>query len=69
MCMLWVCGCAGVLCMAQPWPSIARTVHADHQRYLNVYMTQFPGYTLPSFDCEFSLNSSNHFFNFVNLDE
>eukprot|EP00003_Mantamonas_plastica_P021542 TRINITY_DN3501_c0_g1_i1.p2 TRINITY_DN3501_c0_g1~~TRINITY_DN3501_c0_g1_i1.p2 ORF type:complete len:191 (-),score=69.25 TRINITY_DN3501_c0_g1_i1:23-595(-) len=30
--------------MARPWPSIARTVFGDHQRYLDVYMRPYPGY-------------------------
>jgi len=37
----------GVLCIKRPWPSIARTVYGDHDRYLNVYMRPYPGtYTL-----------------------
>jgi len=34
----------GVLCLKNPWPAIARTVHGDHDRYLNVYMKPYPGY-------------------------
>jgi len=37
-------GVSGVLVMAQPWPSMARTVFGDHQRYLTTYMKQYPGY-------------------------
>lgn len=37
-------GVSGVLVMAQPWPSMARTVYGDHQRYLTTYMSQYPGY-------------------------
>ena len=33
----------GVLCIKRPWPSIARTVYGDHDRYLNVYMRPYPG--------------------------
>jgi hypothetical protein len=33
----------GVLCIAQPWPSIARTVYKDHARYLETYMKPYPG--------------------------
>lgn len=33
----------GMLCMRNPWPSIARTVYGDHERYLKVYMTAYPG--------------------------
>lgn len=34
----------GVLAISQPWPSIARTVYNDHQRYLRTYMEPYPGY-------------------------
>lgn len=34
----------GVLCIRKPWPSIARTVYGDHQRYLTVYMKPYPGF-------------------------
>ena len=34
---------AGLLCIAHPWPGMARTVYGDHDRYLNVYMRPFPG--------------------------
>jgi len=37
-------GVTGVLVMAQPWPSMARTVYGDHERYLTTYMKQYPGY-------------------------
>jgi acetyl-CoA synthetase len=33
----------GRLCITHPWPSIARTVYGDHKRYLDVYMSSFPG--------------------------
>lgn len=33
----------GVLCIKKPWPSIARTVYGDHERYLNVYMKPYAG--------------------------
>jgi acetyl-CoA synthetase len=35
---------SGVLVLAQSWPSIARTVYRDHNRYLTTYMNQYPGY-------------------------
>lgn len=35
---------AGVLCMKTPWPSIARTVYGDHERYLATYMKYKEGY-------------------------
>lgn len=33
----------GNLCIEYPWPSIARTIWGDHQRYIDTYFTQFPG--------------------------
>lgn len=34
---------AGVLCLQQPWPGIARTIYGDHDRYLATYMRPFAG--------------------------
>lgn len=34
----------GVLCVKRPWPSIARSIYGDHDRYLNVYTRPYPGY-------------------------
>ncbi|KAJ2923712.1 hypothetical protein H1R20_g13377, partial [Candolleomyces eurysporus] len=34
----------GVLCLKTPWPSIARTIYQDHNRYLDTYMRPYPGY-------------------------
>jgi acetyl-CoA synthetase len=33
----------GHLCISRPWPSLARTIYADHQRYLETYLTAHPG--------------------------
>lgn len=33
----------GVLCIKRPWPSMARTVYGDHDRFLNVYTRPYPG--------------------------
>jgi acetyl-CoA synthetase len=33
----------GVLAVRNPWPSIARTVFQDHERYLATYMKPYPG--------------------------
>ena len=33
----------GRLCLAQPWPGIARTVWGDHPRYVATYFSEFPG--------------------------
>ena len=32
-----------MLCVAQPWPGIARTVYADHGRYLDTYLKPYGG--------------------------
>jgi len=34
---------SGVLCITKPWPGMVRTVYGDHTRFLNTYMTAFPG--------------------------
>ncbi|KAL1925145.1 uncharacterized protein VTP21DRAFT_28 [Calcarisporiella thermophila] len=34
----------GVLCIRRPWPSMARTVYNDHERYLKTYLHVYPGY-------------------------
>jgi len=34
----------GVLVAKKPWPSLARTVYRDHQRYLDTYMRPYKGY-------------------------
>jgi acetyl-CoA synthetase len=41
----------GVLCIKKPWPSIARTVYGDHDRYLSVYMRPYPGYYFTGDGC------------------
>ena len=37
----------GVLAIKQPWPSIARTIYGDHERYRQVYFSAYPGYYYP----------------------
>lgn len=34
---------SGNLCIKFPWPSIARTIYGDHQRYKETYFTAYPG--------------------------
>ncbi|ORX82408.1 acetyl-coenzyme a synthetase [Basidiobolus meristosporus CBS 931.73] len=34
----------GVLAVRNPWPSMARTIYNDHQRYLNTYTRAYEGY-------------------------
>ena len=36
-------GVEGVLCVAQPWPGIARTIYGDHARYLETYLKPYGG--------------------------
>ncbi|WP_455376935.1 acetate--CoA ligase [Petrachloros mirabilis] len=33
----------GRLVMTRPWPSLARTIHGSHDRYLKTYFSRFPG--------------------------
>ena len=33
----------GSLCIKFPWPSMARTIWGDHERFKNTYFTAFPG--------------------------
>ncbi|NWU48144.1 ACS2L synthetase, partial [Dromas ardeola] len=35
---------SGALCIAQPWPGMARTIYGDHQRFVDAYFKTFPGY-------------------------
>ena len=37
----------GILVIKYPWPSIARTIWGDHERYKNVYFSAYPGYYFP----------------------
>ena len=34
---------SGVLAFARPWPSMARSVHGDHDRFLTTYLRPYPG--------------------------
>ncbi|MDA0303265.1 MAG: acetate--CoA ligase [Bacteroidetes bacterium] len=34
----------GLLCIAQPWPSMIRTTYGDHERCRNTYFRPFPGH-------------------------
>lgn len=34
---------SGSLCIKFPWPSIARTIWGDHQRYIDTYFKAYPG--------------------------
>jgi len=35
---------AGALCLATPWPGIARTLYGDHDRFVQTYFSAYPGY-------------------------
>uniref|UniRef100_A0A7S1UH83 Acetyl-coenzyme A synthetase n=1 Tax=Phaeomonas parva TaxID=124430 RepID=A0A7S1UH83_9STRA len=41
----------GVLCVRRPWPSVARTIYGDHQRFLNVYMKPYNGFYFTGDGC------------------
>ncbi len=34
----------GALCIAKPWPSLARTIYGDHERYRQTYFSAYEGY-------------------------
>uniref|UniRef100_A0A8B9F1A5 Acetyl-coenzyme A synthetase n=1 Tax=Amazona collaria TaxID=241587 RepID=A0A8B9F1A5_9PSIT len=35
---------SGALCIAHPWPGMARTIYGDHQRFVDAYFSAYPGY-------------------------
>ena len=37
----------GIIAVKQPWPSLARTIYGDHNRYKNVYFSAYPNYYFP----------------------
>lgn len=41
----------GNLCIKKPWPSIARTIWGDHDRYLETYMSAYKGYYFTGDGC------------------
>lgn len=45
-------GVEGVLCIKRPWPSMARTVYGDHDRFMNVYLRPYPGYYFTGDGCK-----------------
>uniref|UniRef100_A0AAY5KT00 Propionate--CoA ligase n=1 Tax=Esox lucius TaxID=8010 RepID=A0AAY5KT00_ESOLU len=34
----------GALCISMAWPGMARTIHNDHQRFIETYFQPYPGY-------------------------
>ena len=45
-------GGGGFLTITQPWPSMARTIYGDDQRYVDVYWSRFPGRYFPGDGCK-----------------
>ena len=41
----------GVLCIARSWPGQMRTVWGDHQRFMDTYFQQYPGYYFTGDGC------------------
>lgn len=37
----------GILAIQHPWPSLARTIYGDHERYKNVYFSAYPNHYFP----------------------
>lgn len=35
---------SGNLCLKTPWPSLARSIYGDHERFIQTYFTTYPGY-------------------------
>ncbi|MBU2958651.1 acetate--CoA ligase [Paracoccus sp. 1_MG-2023] len=44
-------GIEGVLCIADSWPGQMRTVWGDHQRFMETYFQQYPGYYFTGDGC------------------
>jgi acetyl-CoA synthetase len=41
----------GVLCIADAWPGMMRTVYGDHQRFVDTYFSQYKGYYFSGDGC------------------
>uniref|UniRef100_A0A8C8VPA1 acetate--CoA ligase n=1 Tax=Pelusios castaneus TaxID=367368 RepID=A0A8C8VPA1_9SAUR len=35
---------SGALCLAEPWPGMARTIYGNHQGFIDTYLKTYPGY-------------------------
>tara|TARA_Y100000588_G_scaffold71156_2_gene73078 strand:- start:1587 stop:3530 length:1944 start_codon:yes stop_codon:yes gene_type:complete len=35
--------CTGLLCIADSWPGMMRSVYGDHERFISTYLVQYPG--------------------------
>ena len=42
---------SGLLAIKEPWPSIARTIYGDHERYMQTYLSPFKGYYFTGDGC------------------
>jgi acetyl-CoA synthetase len=40
----------GILAIKQPWPSMARTIRRNHDRYINSYLYIYKGYYVRKFE-------------------
>jgi acetyl-CoA synthetase len=45
-------GGGGYLVLTRPWPSMARTIYGDDQRYVDTYWTRFPDSYFPGDGCK-----------------
>ena len=45
-------GGGGFLTITQPWPSMARTIYGDDDRYVDTYWSRFPGRYFPGDGCK-----------------
>ncbi|MEX1038867.1 MAG: acetate--CoA ligase, partial [Acidimicrobiia bacterium] len=45
-------GGGGYLTITQPWPSMARTIYGDDDRYVDTYWSRFPGRYFPGDGCK-----------------
>ncbi len=41
----------GVLCLAEPWPGMMRTVYGDHKRFVETYFSAYKGYYFTGDGC------------------
>ena len=44
-------GVSGLLCFKRPWPSMARTIQNDHERFFETYLKPYPGYYFTGDGC------------------
>lgn len=44
-------GVSGNLCIKNPWPGMARSIWGDHKRYVETYLSTYPGYYFTGDGC------------------